>query len=81
MFPWVVSRNLASSALTMATRRLADDWERLHGWCPVLYETFVDENRFRATCYRAANWRRVGETGHKGRSRKGVYVRPLCKDA
>ena len=81
VFPWVVSRNLASSALAMATRRLADDWERLHGVRPVLCETFVDETRFRASCYRAANWERIGDTAGKGRSRKGVYVMPLCKDA
>ena len=86
VFPWVVSRNLASSVLAMATRRLADDWERLHGVRPVLCETFVDETRFRASCYRAANWERIGDTAGKGRSRKaksrkGVYVMPLCKDA
>ena len=81
VFPWVVSRNLASSALAMATRRLADDWERLHGVRPVLCETFIDETRFRASCYRAANWERIGETAGKGRSRKGVYVMPLRKDA
>ena len=65
----------------MATRRLADDWERLHGVRPVLCETFVDETRFRASCYRAANWERIGDTAGKGKSRKGVYVMPLCKDA
>ena len=81
VFPWVVSKNLASSALAMATRRLADDRERLHGVRPVLCETFVDETRFRASCYRAANRERIGETAGKGKSRKGVYVLPLCKDA
>ena len=29
VFPWVRSKNLASSALALATRRLADDWERI----------------------------------------------------
>ena len=81
VFPWVVSKNLASAALAMATRRLADDWERLHGVRPVLCETFVDETRFRASCYRAANWERIGETAGKGKSRKGVYVMPLCDGA
>ncbi len=81
VFPWVRSRHLASSALAMATRRLAEDWERLHGWRPVLCETFVDETRFRATCYRAANWERVGETAGKGKSVKGVYVMPLVGGA
>ena len=79
VFPWVRSKNLASSSL--ATRRLADDWERIHGWRPVLCETFVDETRFRASCYRAANWQRIGETAGKGKSRKGVYVMPLCEGA
>ena len=81
IFPWVKVRHLASSALAMAARRLADDFERLHGFRPVLCETFVDETRFRASCYRAANWKRVGETAGGGKSRKGVYVLPLRKDA
>ena len=75
VLPWVRSKNFASSALAMATRRLAEDWQRLHGYRPVLCETFVDESRFRASCYRAANWERIGSTG--GKSAKGVYVLPL----
>jgi hypothetical protein len=35
-----------------------------------LAETFVDAARFRGTCYRAANWRAVGQTG--GYSRCGA---------
>ncbi len=31
-------------------------------------ETFVERDRFQGTCYRAANWRCVGQT--KGRSRQ-----------
>ena len=81
VLPWVRSKNLASAVLAMATRRLADDWERLHGWRPVLCETFVDETRFRASCYRAANWQRIGETARKGKARKGVYVRALGPNA
>ena len=82
VFPWVRSKNLASCALSLATRRLGDDWQELHGYRPVLCETFVEEDRFRATCYRAANWERIGETGgDKGKSIKGVYVLPLCRDS
>ncbi len=79
VFPWVRSKNLASSALAQATRGLAEDWQRLHGYRPVLCETFVDEARFRASCYRAANWERIGSTS--GKSGKGVYVLPLCESA
>ncbi len=81
VFPWVRSRFLASSALALAARRLANDWERLHGWRPVMCETFVDETRFRASCYRGAGWERIGETSNRGKSRKGVYVTPLLGNA
>ena len=42
LFPWVEVRNLASKVLSMAVRRLADDWEHQHGCRPVLVETFVN---------------------------------------
>ena len=78
VFPWVRSKNLASPVLAMAARRLADDWERIHGWRPVLRGTFVDETRFRATRYRAANRERIGETAAgRGKSVKGACVMPL----
>ena len=83
LFPWVTVKNLASCALGLAARQLSDDWNRLHKCRPVLCETFVDETRFNAVCYRAANWQRIGETRRTGKSRKGVYVLPLaqaCRD-
>ena len=83
LFPWVTVKNLASCALGLAARQLSDDWDRLHKCRPVLCETFVDETRFNAVCYRAANWQRIGETRHTGKARKGVYVLPLaqaCRD-
>ena len=49
---------------------------------PVLLETFVDPQRFRGTCYRAANWLRVGRTKGRadaGRHPKDVYLYPLAK--
>ncbi len=76
------SKNFASCGLSLAMRRLVDDWQDLHGYRPVLCETFVEEDRFRATCYRAANRERIGATGgDKGKSIKGVYVLPLCADS
>ena len=78
VFPCVRSKFLASSVPAMAARRLADDWERIHGWRPVLRGTFADGTRFRASCCRAANRERVGETAAgKVKSVKGVYVMPL----
>lgn len=80
LLPGVHVQCLASKALSMATRRLADDWQAHHGDRPVLLETFVDTSRFEGTCYRAANWRHLGETrGGKGKAPKAIYVYPLCK--
>jgi hypothetical protein len=55
----------------------------------VLLETFVERDRFRGSCYRAANWRCVGQS--RGRTRqdrqhqlqapiKDVWVYPLRAD-
>ena len=79
LFPWVEVRNLASKVLSMAVRRLADDWEQQHGCRPVLVKTFVNSSRFDGACYRAANWLDLGETrGGKGKAPKRVYVYPLA---
>ena len=65
------------------------DWERIYGH-PVYYlETFIDPERWRGTCYRAANWMVLGLTtgrgkasnGHRpNRSLKQVLGYPLSKD-
>ena len=33
----------------------------------MLLETFVDQSRFRGTCYKAANWIHVGQTQGRGK--------------
>ena len=66
IFPWVRVENLASKALSLVVRRLADDWQAQHGYRPVLVETFVDLSRFRGTCYRAANWAVSGRDPGQG---------------
>ncbi len=89
ILPWVQSRNLASRLLSMATRRLADDWQHRYSYCPVLVETFVETSRFRGTCYRAANWIYVGETTGRGKldvhneamlPKKSIWVHPLTRN-
>ena len=82
LFPWVRVRFLASKTLALAARQLPADWQRRYARRPVLLETFVDPQRFRGTCYRAANWRRVGRTKGRadaGRHPKDVYLYPLAK--
>ncbi|GFP24316.1 hypothetical protein HKBW3S09_01783, partial [Candidatus Hakubella thermalkaliphila] len=56
ILPWVSSQNLASRVLAGVARRLPKDWQTRYGYQPVLLETFVEQGRFRGTCYRAANW-------------------------
>ena len=89
IFPWVQVRNLASRVLGLVARRLGEDWQRRYGYRPVLLETFVDAERYRGTCYQAANWIRLGMTAGRGRmdrhkrygsTRKLIYVYPLRAD-
>ena len=69
-------RCLASRVLGLSLRRLARDWQALHGHPIVLAESFVDPARFAGTCYRAANWIEVGLTRGYGRARGTLnYVR------
>jgi hypothetical protein len=62
--------NLASHVLKKATQRIGPDWEERYSFRPVLLETFVDESQYKGTCYKAANWVRVGETSGRGRNDK-----------
>lgn len=84
--PWIRVPHLASHVLAASARRVSADWQCKYGHGLVLLETFVEDGRFQGTCYRAANWIRVGRT--TGRTRndrnhdiqtpvKSVYIYPL----
>lgn len=86
ILPWVFVPHLASHLLGQMVRRLAADWQRIYGHPVYFAETFVDPERFRGTCYRAANWIRLGQTTGRGkddlthrpnRPIKDVYGYPL----
>jgi len=62
ILPWVHIRYLASHLLSRTLKLLSKDWPALFGDEPYLVETFVDTDKYRGTCYRAANWRYLGET-------------------
>ena len=73
----------------MATRILPKHWQNRYGYTPVLAETFVEMPRFRGTCYKAANWSRLGETKGRGKldvkhqailPTKSIWVTPLNKN-
>jgi hypothetical protein len=68
ILPWVRVPHLASHVLGKMARQLAGDWQRAYGH-PVHYaETFVDTERNKGTCYRAANWLELGLTTGRGKA-------------
>jgi hypothetical protein len=91
ILPWVRVKGLASKILALSARQLPHDWQSRYEHRPLLLETLVDTNRFRGTCYRAANWIYVGWTAGRGRmdrehkahgqAIKDIYVYPLVRDA
>ena len=62
IFPWVKIKNLASKSLSQALLQIQKDWPELYCIQPVLIETFVKPSSFNGTCYKAANWQRIGQT-------------------
>src|SRR5579859_6721343 len=68
ILPWVHVEHLASHLLGRMVKMLAADWERAYGHGIYLAETFVDAERFRGTCYRAANWICLGQTTGRGKN-------------
>ena len=89
IFPWVNVPNLASQALSLATKQIGNDWLEVHGYRPVLIETFVDTTKYVGTCYQAANWQYIGRTKGRGRfdpkheqkqSIKDIYIYPIESD-
>ncbi len=89
ILPTIEVPNLGSHVLALAAARVRSDWPPRYGYAPLLLETFVDEQHFAGTVYKAANWRRLGESAGRGRQDransagtgvKAVYVLPLQRD-
>lgn len=89
ILPWVQVPHLASHLLGRMARVLPKDWQRVYHHPVYFLETFVDLERFKGTCYRAANWIYLGKTTGRGkddqthkpnRSIKAVWGYPLTKD-
>jgi len=89
VLPWVHVKNLASKVLALSVKQLPQDWQTIYSYKPLLIETFVEKDRFIGTCYKAANWRYIGDTQGRGkRDRnneytvpvKAIYIYPLNKN-
>jgi hypothetical protein len=89
ILPWISVAHLASHILGRMARMLSADWQSMYAHPIYFVETFIDPQRFRGTCYRAANWTVLGETTGRGkdaptravnRSIKQVLGYALVKD-
>jgi hypothetical protein len=89
ILPWVRVMHLASHLLGRMARQLSADWESVYAHPVYFTETFVDQTLYQGTCYRAANWVRLGQTTGRGkddqtnrpnRSLKDVWGYPLVRD-
>lgn len=79
--------NLASRVMKLCLQRLSDDWAGKYGHEVLLAETFVDQQQFSGTCYKASGWTLLGSTqGYKRNCRdfyeahkqpKALWVREL----
>lgn len=89
ILPWINIKFLASKILALNARRISEDWFDIYRHHVYLLETFVEQERFQGTCYKAANWIQVGQT--KGTAKRGhdhlfhgkikdVYLYPLRKN-
>jgi hypothetical protein len=67
ILPWVRVNHLASHILGRMAARISGDWQSMYGHPIYFLETFVDPERFRGTCYRAANWVVMGTTTGRGK--------------
>jgi hypothetical protein len=88
ILPWVGVKHLASHVLGQIAHRISADWEQKYGHGLRWLETFVDSQRYSGACYRAANWRYVGQTVGRSRqdrhhklkvSAKAVYLYDLSR--
>ena len=86
ILPWVKVLDLGSWILGQVASRIGRDWQAKYGHPVVVLETFVEQQRFRGTVYRAANWESVGVTVGRSRQdrhtclqvpRKEIYLYPL----
>jgi hypothetical protein len=89
ILPWVKCCGLASRILSGVLKPLRTDWSLRYGYQPLLLESFVEIPRFTGTCYRAANWIRLGQTQGRGKlekhhrqisPRKEIWIYPLQRN-
>jgi len=66
--------NVASKVLGLALRRLSGDWLERWGHRVLVVESFVDERRYKGTCYRACGFQQAGGSAGFSRSAGDYYT-------
>jgi hypothetical protein len=66
--------NLASRVLALCLRRLSADRQERWGHPALVVESYVDESRYRGTCYRACGFEGVGPTKGFARASRDFYL-------
>jgi hypothetical protein len=80
ILPWVQVPDLGSWILGQVAGRIGRDWQAKYGHPVVVLETFVEQQRFRGTVYRAANWQPVGVTAGRSRQDRHTCIQAPLKD-
>lgn len=90
ILPGVDIKNLASKTLALNLHRISQDWIDFYQHPVVVAETFVDHNRFKGSCYKAAGFKVLGTTQGYGRNagryyrheqQKTIFIRALQPNA
>lgn len=67
-------QNLASQSLGLGLGLLVEQWEREHGYRPLLAESFSDPESHAGTVYKVTNWRQAGVTKGYSQDHTDYYV-------
>lgn len=74
ILPWIRVRYLASRILSDILTTVRADWKNRYRTDIYAVETFVDLSKYKGTCYKAANWKLIGETrGYEKVGKEMVY--------
>jgi hypothetical protein len=78
ILPWISVKYLASHILGKISKCINQDWINKYNHPVHLLETFVEKDRFKGTCYKAANWKYLGDSQGRGKlDRKNEYGLPV----
>lgn len=80
ILPWAGIKYLASHILSRNISIVQKDWKKEYNVEAFVFETFVDQSRFKGTCYKAANWIKVGQTKGFAKTKIGYEKHGIIKD-